>query len=88
MTMGSPAEARSATAAISELARCSGFAGLADGSIGASFASLLPLQTSASLAAILTTGSTLALLVFLPVALRRPKQEMGGVGGVAESTGE
>jgi hypothetical protein len=49
--------------------------------IGASFASVLPLQPSASLAVILTTGSALALLVFLPVALRRPEAEMGGAGG-------
>jgi DHA1 family bicyclomycin/chloramphenicol resistance-like MFS transporter len=54
--------------------------------IGASFASLLPLQPSASLAAILTTGSTLALLVFLPVALRQPQAELGDSGGVPEST--
>jgi hypothetical protein len=44
--------------------------------IGASFASVLPLQPSASLAIILTTGSTLALLVFVPVAMGRPKEEV------------
>jgi DHA1 family bicyclomycin/chloramphenicol resistance-like MFS transporter len=43
--------------------------------IGASFASLLPLQPSASLAVIMTTGSMLAILVFLPVAMRRPEAD-------------
>jgi len=44
--------------------------------IGSSFASVLPLQPSASLAIILTTGSALALLVFLSVVMRLPKAEV------------
>jgi MFS transporter, DHA1 family, multidrug resistance protein len=64
-----------------------GFMQMGCAAIGASFASLLPLQPSASLAALLTTGSTLALLVFLPVALRQPQAELGDSGGVPESTG-
>jgi DHA1 family bicyclomycin/chloramphenicol resistance-like MFS transporter len=55
--------------------------------IGASLASVLPLQPSASLAVILTTGSALALLVFLPIALRRPKAKLGRSGDVPESIG-
>jgi MFS transporter, DHA1 family, multidrug resistance protein len=65
-----------------------GFLQMGCAAIGASFASILPLQPSLSLAVILTTGSALALLVFLPIALRRPEAEMGGSGGVAESIGE
>ncbi|BCH24460.1 Bcr/CflA family drug resistance efflux transporter [Mesorhizobium sp. L-8-10] len=53
-----------------------GFLQMGCAAIGASFASVLPLQPSASLAVILTTASVLALLVFLPVALRQPKAEM------------
>lgn len=53
-----------------------GFLQMGCAAIGASFASILPLQPSASLAVILTTGSALALLVFLPVAMRQPKAEM------------
>jgi DHA1 family bicyclomycin/chloramphenicol resistance-like MFS transporter len=64
-----------------------GFLQMGCAAIGASFASVLPLQPSASLAVILTTGSALALLVILPVALRQPKAELGGSGGVLESTG-
>jgi DHA1 family bicyclomycin/chloramphenicol resistance-like MFS transporter len=52
-----------------------GFLQMGCAAIGASFASVLPLQPSASLAVILTTGSALALLVFLPVAMRQPKAE-------------
>ena len=52
-----------------------GFLQMNFAAVGASFASVLPLQPSASLAVILTTGSALALLVFLPVALCRPKAE-------------
>jgi DHA1 family bicyclomycin/chloramphenicol resistance-like MFS transporter len=61
-----------------------GFLQMGCAAIGASFASVLPLQPSASLAVILTTGSVLALLVFLRVALRQPRAELGGV---PESTG-
>jgi MFS transporter, DHA1 family, multidrug resistance protein len=64
-----------------------GFLQMGCAAIGASFASVLPLQPSASLAVILTTGSALALLVFLPVALRQPQAEMGDSGGVPKSTG-
>src|SRR5437764_319974 len=64
-----------------------GFLQMGCAAIGASFASVLPLQPSASLAVILTTGSALALLVFLPVALRRPRAEPSDSGGVPESTG-
>jgi DHA1 family bicyclomycin/chloramphenicol resistance-like MFS transporter len=63
-----------------------GFLQMGCAAVGASFASVLPLQPSASLAVILTTGSALALLVFLPVALLQP--QLGGSGGVAESIGE
>jgi DHA1 family bicyclomycin/chloramphenicol resistance-like MFS transporter len=49
-----------------------GFLQMGVAAFGASLASVLPLQPSASLAVILTTGSALALLVFLPVALRQP----------------
>jgi DHA1 family bicyclomycin/chloramphenicol resistance-like MFS transporter len=55
-----------------------GFLQMSCAAIGASLASVLPLQPFASLAVILTMGSVLALLAFLPVALRRPKPEMGG----------
>ena len=53
-----------------------GFLQMGCAAIGASFASVLPLQPSASLAVILTTASALALLVFLPVAMRQPKAEV------------
>jgi MFS transporter, DHA1 family, multidrug resistance protein len=65
-----------------------GFLQMGCAAIGASLASVLPLQPPASLAVILTTGSALALLVFLPVALHRPQAELGGSGGVPESMGE
>jgi DHA1 family bicyclomycin/chloramphenicol resistance-like MFS transporter len=64
-----------------------GFLQMGCAAIGASLASVLPLQPSASLAVILTTGSVFALLVFLPVALRQPQGELGGADGVQESTG-
>lgn len=53
-----------------------GFLQMGCAAIGASFASVLPLHPSVSLAVILTTGSALALLVFLPVAMRQPKAEV------------
>jgi DHA1 family bicyclomycin/chloramphenicol resistance-like MFS transporter len=53
-----------------------GFLQMGCAAIGASFASVLPLQPSASLAVILTTGSALALLVFVPVAMRQPEAEV------------
>jgi hypothetical protein len=46
-----------------------------------SLASVLPLQPFASLAVILTAGSALALMVFLPVALRQPQAEMAAESG-------
>ncbi|MEI5676676.1 MULTISPECIES: multidrug effflux MFS transporter [unclassified Mesorhizobium] len=52
-----------------------GFLQMGCATIGASLASVLPLQPSASLAVVLTTASALALLVFLPVAMRHPKAE-------------
>jgi DHA1 family bicyclomycin/chloramphenicol resistance-like MFS transporter len=55
--------------------------------IGAAFASALPFPPSVALAVVLTTGSALALLVFLPVALRQPRAEPGDSGDVSESTG-
>jgi DHA1 family bicyclomycin/chloramphenicol resistance-like MFS transporter len=64
-----------------------GFLQMGCAAIGALFASVLPLQPSASLAVILTTGSALALLVFLPVALRQSQAELGDSGGVPDSTG-
>jgi DHA1 family bicyclomycin/chloramphenicol resistance-like MFS transporter len=64
-----------------------GFLQMGFAAIGASFASVLALAPSASLAVILTTGSFLALLAFLPVALRRPEAETANAGGVPESTG-
>ena len=62
-----------------------GFLQMGCAAIGASFASVLPLQPSASLAVILTTAS--ALLVFLPIALRQPQAEPGDSGSAPESTG-
>lgn len=64
-----------------------GFLQMGCAAIGASLASVLPLQPSASLAVVLTTSSALALLVFLPVALRQLRAEPSGSGGVPESTG-
>lgn len=64
-----------------------GFLQMGCAAIGASFASVLPLQPSASLAVLLTTGSALALVVFLPVAMRQPKAEVGDPAGVPELTG-
>jgi DHA1 family bicyclomycin/chloramphenicol resistance-like MFS transporter len=64
-----------------------GFLQMGCAAIGASLASILPLQPFASLAVILTAGSALALLAFLPVALRRSEAEPSGCGGVPESTG-
>lgn len=64
-----------------------GFMQMGCAAIGASFASALPFPSSVSLAVVLTTGSALGLLVFLPVALRRPRAEPSGTSGVAESTG-
>jgi MFS transporter, DHA1 family, multidrug resistance protein len=64
-----------------------GFLQMGCAAIGSSLASVLPLQPFASLAVILTTGSALAFLVFLPVALRRHESEMGGIGGIAKSRG-
>lgn len=64
-----------------------GFLQMGCAAIGASFASALPFPPSVSLAVVLTTGSLLAILVFLPVALRRPQTEPSGSGSVPESTG-
>jgi DHA1 family bicyclomycin/chloramphenicol resistance-like MFS transporter len=64
-----------------------GFLQMGCAAIGASLASVLPLQPFASLAVILTAGSVLAVLVFLPVAMRQPQTELGDSGGVPESTG-
>lgn len=50
-----------------------GFMQMGCAAIGATFASALPFPPSVSLAVVLTAGSTLALLVFLPVALRQPR---------------
>ena len=55
-----------------------GFLQMGCAAIGASLSSILPLPPFTSLAVILTTGSVLALLAFLPVALRRPKPELAG----------
>jgi DHA1 family bicyclomycin/chloramphenicol resistance-like MFS transporter len=52
-----------------------GFLQMGCAAIGASLASVLPLQPSASLAVVLTTASALALLAFLPVAMSHPKVE-------------
>jgi DHA1 family bicyclomycin/chloramphenicol resistance-like MFS transporter len=64
-----------------------GFLQMGLAAIGASLASVLPIQPSVSLAVILTTGSLLALLVFIPVALRRSQMETGSAGGLSESAG-
>lgn len=64
-----------------------GFLQMGCAAIGASLASVLPLQPSASLAVILTAASALALLVFLPAALRQPQAEPMASGGITESTG-
>lgn len=61
-----------------------GFLQMGCAAIGASLASTLPFSPSVSLAVILTTGSALALLVFLPVALRQSRAEPSGI---PESTG-
>lgn len=53
-----------------------GFMQMGCAAVGASFASILPLQPSATLAALLTTASALALLVFIPVATRQPEAEV------------
>ena len=62
-----------------------GFLQMGCAAIGASLSSVLPLPPFTSLAVILTFGSVLALLAFLPVVLRRPKPE---TGGALKSTGE
>jgi DHA1 family bicyclomycin/chloramphenicol resistance-like MFS transporter len=64
-----------------------GFLQMACAAVGASLASILPLPPSVSLAVILTTGSTLAVLVFLPVALRQRRAGASGSGGLSESSG-
>jgi DHA1 family bicyclomycin/chloramphenicol resistance-like MFS transporter len=64
-----------------------GFLQMGLAAVGASLASVLPIQPSVSLAIILTAGSLLALLVFLPVALRRSQVKTVGAGGLAESEG-
>lgn len=64
-----------------------GFMQMACAAIGASLASVLPLPPFASLAVILTAGSALALMAFLPVALSRPPVELTNPGGAAESIG-
>jgi DHA1 family bicyclomycin/chloramphenicol resistance-like MFS transporter len=58
-----------------------GFLQMGCAAVGALLASMLPLPPFTSLAVILTAGSILALLMFLPVALRRSKAEMGHAGG-------
>jgi MFS transporter, DHA1 family, multidrug resistance protein len=63
-----------------------GFLQMGCAAIGASIVSVLPLQSLVSLAAILTAGSALAILAFLPVALHEPGAELGESGGVPEST--
>jgi DHA1 family bicyclomycin/chloramphenicol resistance-like MFS transporter len=63
-----------------------GFLQMGCAAIGASFASALPFPPSVSLAVVLTMGSALALVAFLPVALRRPRSGPGTVA-VFESTG-
>jgi MFS transporter, DHA1 family, multidrug resistance protein len=50
-----------------------GFMQMGCAAFGASRASILPLPPSTSLAVILTTGSGIALMVFLPVARRQPE---------------
>ncbi len=65
-----------------------GFLQMACAAVGASLASVLPFSPFASLAVILTASSTLALVAFLPVALRQPRAEMGSIGGVTKSKGE
>jgi MFS transporter, DHA1 family, multidrug resistance protein len=55
-----------------------GFLQMGCAAIGASLSSTLPLPPFMSLAVILTTASVLALLAFLPVALRQRKPELAG----------
>ena len=64
-----------------------GFLQMSCAAIGASLASALPLPPSVSLAVVLTTASVLALLVFLPVFMRRPRAEPIGSTGTPKSTG-
>ena len=61
-----------------------GFLQMGCAAIGASLASVLPFPPSVSLAVILTMGPALAILVFLPVALRQPRAEPAST---AQSTG-
>jgi MFS transporter, DHA1 family, multidrug resistance protein len=64
-----------------------GFLQMGCAAVGASLASMLPLPPFMSLAVILTASSVLALLMFLPVALRRPKAETDSAGGEPGPTG-
>lgn len=64
-----------------------GFMQMCCAAIGASLASILPLPPTAALAVILTTGSTVALFVFLPVALRQSKAQTTEARGFTKSTG-
>lgn len=57
-----------------------GFMQMGCAAIGASLVSALPLPLRASLAVVLTASSMLALLVFLPVALRRPRPKPASAG--------
>jgi DHA1 family bicyclomycin/chloramphenicol resistance-like MFS transporter len=54
-----------------------GFLQMGCAAIGAFLASALPFPPAVSLAVVLTAGSTLALLAFLPIALRPPRAEPG-----------
>jgi DHA1 family bicyclomycin/chloramphenicol resistance-like MFS transporter len=64
-----------------------GFLQMSCAAIGASFASALPFAPSVSLAVVLTVTSVLALLVFLPVALRPTRTESVDSGNVPDSIG-
>lgn len=63
-----------------------GFLQMSCAAIGATFASSLPFPASVSLAAVLTAASVLALLAFLPVALRQ-RESTAVSPGAAPQTG-
>lgn len=65
-----------------------GFMQMGCASIGASLASALPFSPPMSLAVVLTTAPMLAVLVFLPVALRRHESEPESSIDVTEPTSD
>jgi DHA1 family bicyclomycin/chloramphenicol resistance-like MFS transporter len=64
-----------------------GFLQMGCAAIGASLASVLPLRPFTSLAVILTSASVLALLAFVPVALRQPRADLANTGATEPAGG-